>query len=112
MRLLTLPCLSLALERVATRSLVVGGDGPVDVDGQTGVVGAVGTGEGQKARTGGAAAAGDVDLRAGDVELSTTGGAGRVQANVLEADQVLAGGDARGDGDVEGRLACEGVAVS
>jgi hypothetical protein len=35
-----------------------------------------------------------------------------VQANVLEADQVLAGGDARGDGNVEGRLACEGVAVS
>ena len=46
-----------------------------------------------------AGAAHDIDLRALHVELRTGVVAGTVQGNHLGAEKVLAGGDARGDGD-------------
>lgn len=65
-------------------------------------MGRVGAGEGQQAGAVGAGAAGDADLGAGEIELGTVDGAGAVQGDVLEADEVLAVGDAGWDGDVDG----------
>jgi hypothetical protein len=96
----------LADESTATRGGVAGGDGPVDVDEQTGVGRGVGAGEGHEGGAGGAGAAGDADLGAGDVQLSTIAGAGAVQGDVLEADKVLAVGNAARHRDGDGSLAC------
>jgi len=92
---------NLALEDGRAGVLVAGGDGPVDVDEDARVGGAVGTREGDLVGGLGAAAAGDVELSARDVELGTAGAAGRVEGNVLSTEQVLAGLDAAGDVDVE-----------
>ena len=72
-----------------------------DVGGQTGVAHGVRAGEGKEVRGSRAGASRNADLRAGDVELRCSG---RVQADLLEADEVLAVGDAGGDGDGLGRL--------
>lgn len=99
---------ALAGEGSATGVGVAGGDGPVDVDEQTRVGGLVGAGEGEQAGAGGAGAAGDADLGAREVELGAVLGAGAVQADLLEADEVLAVGDAPGDRDGDARLAWRG----
>lgn len=95
----------LAGEGRATGVGVAGGDGPVDVDEQTGVVGAVSAREAEESGVGSASSAGDGDLGAGEVQLGTGGGAGDVEANVLEADEVLAVGNAARDRDGDGGLA-------
>lgn len=91
-----------AHQRITTGGLIVGRNGVVDVDHEARVGGRVGAREGQQTRAGRAGAAGDADLGARDVQLGAAGRAGRVQADVLEAHEVLAVGDAAGDGDLHG----------
>lgn len=95
----------LAREDRRPRVLIRGRHGVVDVDLDAGVRLGVRAGDGNLVAGLGAAAARDGELRARDVELDAAGRAGRVQGDVLAAEEVLAGGDARGDLDVEGRLA-------
>lgn len=80
------------------RVLVGRGDGPVDVDHQSGVVGRVGTGEGDLVGRVGVAAAGDGDLSAGNVELSLAWS--RVQTNVFDTEEVVSAEDARRQRDL------------
>lgn len=84
----------LAGNRVGSGVLVLGRDWPPDVDGDTGVI----AGNGARKRDLGAgieaSAALDVELSAANVELSSSDLLGRVEANVLHAEQVLAGRDA------------------
>jgi len=98
---------SLASEDRGAGVLVRGGDGPVDVDLDAGVGGAVGSRESNLVGRLGAAAAGHGDLGARDVELGASDRRGRVQRDVLGAEQVVAGPDAAGNGDGKGALACE-----
>jgi hypothetical protein len=86
-------------------------DGPVDVDLDAGVRSAVGTRECDLVGRLGAAAAGDAELGARDVELSAAGGAGAVETEMLGAEEVVAGLDAAGDGDGERSLSCRGVSL-
>lgn len=95
----------LAREDRRPRVLVRSGHGVVHVDLDTRVRLGVRARDGDLVAGLGAAAARDGDLRARDVELDAAGRAGRVQGDVLAAEEVLAGGDARGDLNVEGSLA-------
>ena len=104
-------CHSLAAEDGRAGVLVRRRHGPVDVDLDAGVRGTVGAGEGDLVGGLGAAAAGDLELGARDVELSTTCALGDVQSNVLSPHQVAAGLDAAGDGDGERALACRRVVL-
>lgn len=70
-----------------------------EVEEDTGVVGRVGTGEGNARRVG-AATTSNVDLVAGYVVLSTARGASNVQGNNLSTDEIVARGDVSGNPDV------------
>lgn len=85
----------------ATGNGVVLGGGVVDVDQQTGLLAGVDAGELDDGRGGLGGGTGNGDLSAGNVELGTTLGAGAVEANVLSAHQVLAGGDLLGESEGE-----------
>lgn len=96
---------ALAREDGRAGVLVRSRDGVVDVDEDTRVTGRVGAGEGNLRRGLGAAAAGNFELGARDVELGTALALGHVQGHMLSAEEVAAGGNAGGDGDVERALA-------
>lgn len=81
-------------------------DRVVDVDQNTGVSRLVSAGEADERAGRAAAAASNLDLSAGDVELSTAGGASRVQRNVLDTEEIFTRGQALGDGDGDLALAC------
>jgi hypothetical protein len=76
----------------------VAGEGGVEVEENAGVAGAV---EGGGGRTAGAraAAAGDLNVNTLRVELRAIGVVGRVEGDDLVTENVLAGGNGRGDGD-------------
>ena len=93
----SLPWGHLAGEGLGARVGVAGGNGVVEVELDTGVLGVVGAGEGDAGGLAGTAAL-DLDLGAAEVELGAARLAGRVQGNVLDAEQVVAGRDAGGDG--------------
>lgn len=78
----------------------------MDVDEQVGVSGRVGTRKGHEGRTGSASTAVDADLGAREVELSSVGVEGLVESNVLEANEILAIGNAARNRDGDGALAC------
>ncbi|GKT52693.1 hypothetical protein ColTof4_14279 [Colletotrichum tofieldiae] len=75
------------------------------VEGDTGVGALVGAGEGNQIRGARAAGAGNLDLVAAGVELSAGVGVGGVEGDDLVADEVLAGGNALGDGVLDTRVA-------
>lgn len=105
------------------RALVVVGlaSAAVNADLDAGVVGLVGARQGDGLAGLEVAAASDLDLGAGAVELGATLAAGAVQSEQLNAEQVLARGDALGhvevvpaaalDHAVDGPLATAGVEV-
>lgn len=76
----------------------------VDVDEDTGVGGLVSTGEADGSG-GGVAAAGDGELVAGHVWLSTARAAGGVEGDDLSTQEVVAGGDVGRDLDVDAAAA-------
>lgn len=78
--------------------VVLGRGADVNATIQARVALAVGTGEGDEVGGGAGAVAGDLELGAADVELR---GAGRVQADVLDPHEVVAGLQAGGDGGVD-----------
>jgi hypothetical protein len=75
----------------------VGEAGWAYVGGVAGVGRLEGAGDGHGRARVAAAAAGDGHLRAGDVELRDSCGPRVVDAELLDADQVVAGGEARRD---------------
>ncbi|TLD27075.1 hypothetical protein PspLS_05235 [Pyricularia sp. CBS 133598] len=97
-----------ARERIRAGTLVVSRDGVVDVDEQAGVAGVVHARDGDHARRRcrRARPARDGDLRARDVQLGAADGARAVQRDVLDAEQVVAAGDALGDRDVDAGFVC------
>lgn len=98
--------------RFHLRVLVGRRDGPVNVDHQSGVVGRVGTREGDLVGRVGVAAAGDGDLGASNVKLSLAWS--RVQSNVFDPEEVVSAGDARRQRDLSlvQVLMCDGTLVS
>lgn len=74
---------------------------PVKLEQDAGVGGLVGTRERDQLAAGveRAGAAGDAELGAGDVELGAADAAGAVKGNVLDAEKVLAVGEAGGEAD-------------
>lgn len=88
---------------------VGGRNGPVELEEDTWVLGVVSTWDSDLGAWVAAATAGDVDLSAGEVELGTSDLSGAVQADVLDAEKVLAAGGVFGDGGAERELACMGV---
>jgi hypothetical protein len=102
----TSPFHELAAEDSRAGILVRSRNRVVDVDENARVRGLVSAGEGDLVGGLGAAAAGDGDLGARDVELGAARALGDVQADVLGAEEVVAGLDAPRDGDLEGALAC------
>lgn len=74
--------------------------GAIDADEDAGVGGRVGTGEADGIGGRGGATAGDVDLGAANVKLSTLGRAGVVKRDDLGAHEVVARGDAGGHVEV------------
>jgi hypothetical protein len=80
----------------------------INVDEDTRVAGAVSAWERHQIRGRLAAgAARDAELRARQVELRAASGRGRVQRHVLDAEQVLAVGEARWDGEADLGFACD-----
>lgn len=74
-------------------------DGIIDVDQNAWLVTVVDTRDGDVARWGRRATAKDVNLTAGNVELSTLEGTGGVQRNVLDANEVVTGRELGGNGE-------------
>lgn len=87
----------LARENRRARSRVGSRNGVVNVDHQTGIRGLISAREGDESRGRLATTPRDGELGAGHVGLGASGGAGAVERDVLDAEQVVAGGDARGD---------------
>jgi hypothetical protein len=110
--MLLLPEAELARQRRRPGGLVVGGHGVVDVDDEAGVVGLVHAGDRDQAGRERALAAGNVQLRARNVQLRPADGVGAVQADVLDAEEVVAVGDACGDLDIDDGLACDFASIS
>lgn len=83
---------------------------PVQLEENTGVGSRVCAGEGDKCAAGvdGFATTRDVDLRAGNVELGTSGAAGRVEGDVLNSEEILAVSNTLGDSGGDLFLACSG----
>lgn len=86
--------------------LVLGWSWAVEVDEDTGILGAVGSWERSRSRWGAAATAGDVDVATGKVELGTTDVASVVDGNVLNTEDILAISEGGWEGDLNLGLAC------
>lgn len=97
----------LALDHRRAGVHIARGRRPVQLEQDARVGGLVGARErDQRARVERAGTARDGQLRAANVELRAADAAGRVQRDVLHAQEVVAVGDARGDGHRDLALAC------
>src|SRR4051812_5787553 len=87
------PSSTLALNNRRARDNIARGNRPVQLELQPGIRRLISTGEGdQAARVERPGTAADSDLRARDVDLSAAEAGGRVQADVLDTQEVLAVG--------------------
>jgi len=100
----------LAGNNLRTRVDVASRCRPVQLEEDTGIGSRVCAGEGDKGAVcvDGSAATCDIDLRAGDVDLGTSGARGRVESDVFDSEEVFAVRDAPGDGGGDLCLACWG----
>lgn len=89
----------LARQRIGSRGLVVGGNRVVDVDLDARVCGIVHARNRHQLWARASRAARDGHLGTAEVELGTADRLGRVEGNVLRAEEVLAVFDAAGDGE-------------
>ena len=78
------------------------GNGIVDVDQNSGFASAVDAWDSNQGSWTPTAAAGDVDLATGNVELSTTGCGRDVQRDLFDTDKILSAREVLGDGEVDG----------
>lgn len=99
----------LAGEHVRSRDDVLAG--LVSVVGDAGVVSSVGAGERDKVAGGSATAAGDLELVASGVELSTRVLVGGVESDGFVADEVVAGLDAGRNSILDGLSVYNGILI-
>jgi len=85
---------------------VVGRNGVVDVDQDSGFISGVNAGDSDKRSWSAFSATGDIYLRAAKVELGASESRCHVQGNLFKANKVLAGGKGLGDGEAIRKSVC------